>query len=867
MSGSFGVTCNWAKIGLLLLLLSILGCNTLKKVGEDELLLTKNTILVDEKKVTNSEIKGLIAQKPNSNVLGYPLKLNLYNLAKENPDSLFQDWLHRKGKREKRLNNLLSQKQVNRLRESFLVKGYSEFLKRIGEPPVIIDTSATNKSLNKLKAYYNSKGYFNSTGEYQIVDGKRKRKASIEYNITLNKPYIVDTIQKNITSPELDSIYDNASKQSLVKKGEQFDLDKFTLERERLTTLFRNSGIYNFQESSINYDILRDTTLASDDQLMDVQLNIKKFRSTNDSTDSNMTYKVARHKQINIYADYNINGATDTLKRIQHENYNIYYSGKLKYRAKALTDAIFFEKDSIYRDLDRIRTYRQITNLNTFKYPNIEFLPDSTQTQLETNIYLAAKPKYSLNLNFDVTHSNIQQVGTAFSASVITRNVFGGAETLNISARGSIGLLSDASLSEETFTSELGGDINITFPRIWLPFNTEKIIPYYMLPQSRLSAGTNFQRNIGLDKQSLNSILSYNWSPTTRLKNNIELLNVEFVRNVNPNNFYNVYRNTFANLDNIADNIEDYIESNPRYASFFETVKNPLDSIRLNIPDGANDFAQDALNNEIPELSPDQLDEVNSIEERRRRLTENNLIFASNFTHIKNSKSGINDLDFYQYRIKLESAGAMLSLLTNVIPFNKNPNGQNLVFGVPYSQYVKTEFDYIRHWSIGGGQVIAFRSFSGLAIPYGNSDNVPFVRSYFAGGSNDNRAWNAYELGPGSTDNINDFNEANLKLALNIEYRFPIAGDVKGALFADAGNIWNVFDNENNPDAIFNGFSSLGDIALGTGLGLRYDFTYFVFRLDVGFKTYNPAKIKSDRWFDGYNFKKAVFNIGINYPF
>ncbi|WP_421813706.1 BamA/TamA family outer membrane protein [Flagellimonas sp.] len=860
MNGSFGVTCDWAKIGLLLLLLSILGCNTLKKVEEDELLLTKNTILVDDEKVNSSEVKGLIRQKPNSSILGYPLKLNLYNLAKENPDSSFQDWLHRKEKREKRLNNLLSEKQVNRLGESFFVKGLSEFLKNIGEQPVIIDTAETSKSINKLKAYYNSKGYFNNTGEYQIINGNKNRKASIEYSITLNQPYIIDTLQKNISSPELDSIYAIAANKSFVKEGDQFDLGKFTQERERLTNLFRNSGVYNFQESSINYDILRDTTISADDKLMDVQLNINKFRSTSTSTDSINPYKVARHKEINIYADYEINGDTDTLQRETYENYNIYYSGKLRYRPKALADAIFFEKDSIYRDLDRIRTYRQITNLNTFKYPNIEFIPDSTQTGLETNIYLAAKSKYSLNLNFDVTHSNIQQIGTAFSASVITRNVFGGAETLNISARGSIGLLSDASLSDENFTSELGGDINITFPRIWLPFNTERIIPYYMLPQSRLSAGTNFQRNIGLDKQSLNSVLSYNWSPSTRLKNNIELLNVEFVRNVNPDNFYNVYRNTFSNLDDIADDFQD----DPQNASYFDDLD--TDDPTLSIPDGANSFANDVLNGTLT-VDNDQFDEVNSIEERRQRLTENNLIFATNFAHTKNSKSGINDLDFYQYRIKLESAGGMLSLLTNVIPYNENDNGQYLVFGVPYSQYVKTEFDYIRHWSIGGGQVIAFRSFSGIAIPYGNSDNIPFVRSYFAGGSNDNRAWNAYELGPGSTDNINDFNEANLKLALNLEYRFPIAGNVKGALFADAGNIWNVFDNETNPDAIFSGFASLGDIALGTGAGLRYDFTYFVFRLDVGFKTYNPAKVGSDRWFDGYNFKRAVFNIGINYPF
>ncbi|WP_097046257.1 BamA/TamA family outer membrane protein [Flagellimonas pacifica] len=863
MKGSLGLMCNWAKIRLLLLMLTMVGCNTLKKVGDDELLLTKNSIFTDGEKIKNEDIKSLIAQKPNSTLLGYPLRLNLYNLAKENPDSSFQNWLHRKEKREKRLNNLLSQKQVNRLRESFIVKGASDFLKRIGEAPMIIDTSLTQKSVNRLKAYYNSKGYFNNTGAYNIVKGKRKKRGKIEYNINLEKPFFIDTIQKNISSPELDSIYNRAIEQSLVKTGDQFDLAKFNNERERLTTLFRNSGVYNFQESSINYDILRDTIKLADDQSMDVQLNIQKPRSVNDSSSVGNDYKIFRFKKVNIYADYKIGWAKDSLKSIDHENYTIYYYDKLKYKPEALTDAIFFEKDSIYRDLDRIRTYRQVTNLNTFKYPSII---DSLvgNNKLISSIYLTPRPKFSLNLDFDVTHSNIQQVGTAFSASVITRNVFGGAETLNISARGSVGLLNgrNITIGGDTFTSEIGGDVNITFPRIWFPLNTEKIIPHYMLPQSRFLVGTNFQKNIGLDKQSFNTVLSYNWNPSNSLRNNIELMNVEFVRNVNPDNFYNQYQNTFARLDEIANNFQD----DPQYASFFEETGNTEDPLQLSIPTGANDFAKAVLDNEIP-TDQQQRADVNSIEERRQRLTENNLIFASNYTFSKNSKVDINDNDFYQFRMKLESAGNLLSLLEDVVPYNKNDNDQLLVFGVPFSQYFKTEFDFIRHWEVSNSKVLAFRSFLGLAVPYGNSESIPFVRSYFAGGSNDNRAWNAYELGPGKTSNINDFNEANLKLALNLEYRFPIAGDVKGAFFADAGNIWNVFDNEDNPDAIFSGFNSLSDIALGTGFGLRYDFTYFVFRLDIGFKTYNPAEEAAKRWFRQYNFKNAGFNIGINYPF
>ncbi len=804
------------KVGVLGLIWAVSGCHTLKKVAQEEWLLTENSLYVDNEKVTDNTIRSLILQKPNSRVLGYPLRLQLYNLARKE----------------------------------------GKLLARIGEAPTILDTALIKRSVERLEAYYDSKGYFNNSGDYTVETNSRKRTAKVVYNIALQKPYIIDTVTRSISIPVLDSLYSTAAHSSLVKPNEPFDLAQFNLERERLTKLFRNAGVYNFQESSIAYDILRDTTRIANDQHIAVQLNIQNPIRFEDNNDIRDNYAVHRFKNINIYADYDANDSTDTLKSIVYDNYTIFYNHKLRYRPKALTNAIFFEKDSVYRDVDRTRTYKQLTNLNTFEYPNLQLIPDTTRAVLTSNIYLKRKPKYALNLNFDVTHSNIQQVGTALGVTAVTRNVFGGAETLNISARGAIGLLSDAYLSDRAFTSELGGNINIIFPRIWFPLNTEKIIPYYMLPQSRFSAGTNFQRNIGLDKQSLSTIFSYSWSATPKVKHNIELLNVEFVRNLNPGNFFNVYQNTYDNLNSIANNFED----TPGFERFYDG------NFDLIIPQGADAFIA-AVTAPGFQVSQDTLALVRSIEERRERLTENNLIFASNYTYTKNSKTSIGDADFYQYRIKVESAGNFLSLIDKVAPYEQNDEEQLLLFGIPFSQYLKTELNFIRHWQIVPAHVIAFRSFMGLAVPYGNSDNIPFVRSYFAGGSNDNRAWNAYELGPGRTDNIDDFNEANLKLAFNLEYRFPIAGDIKGALFADAGNIWNVFDNEENPDAIFHGFSSLADIALGTGLGLRYDFTYLVFRLDLGFKTYNPAEVPGNRWFRSYSFRDAVLNIGINYPF
>ena len=165
-----------AKIGLILVGLSFFSCNSLKRVEPDELLLTDFEIYADSVKTSNSDVESLVSQKPNSKVLGIPLKLHVYNLAKPNPDSAYQDWLYRKEKRYDRLEALLSEKQVERLGESFFVSGLSNGLKRAGEAPVVVDSSLTQKSLDRIRAYYNTKGYFNNTGSAR-VDTVRETKS------------------------------------------------------------------------------------------------------------------------------------------------------------------------------------------------------------------------------------------------------------------------------------------------------------------------------------------------------------------------------------------------------------------------------------------------------------------------------------------------------------------------------------------------------------------------------------------------------------------------------------------------------------------------------------------------------------------
>ena len=257
----------------------------------------------------------------------------------------------------------------------------------------------------------------------------------------------------------------------------------------------------------------------------------------------------------------------------------------------------------------------------------------------------------------------------------------------------------------------------------------------------------------------------------------------------------------------------------------------------------------------------------NTLKERYDRLTANNLILGSSLSLNTNSQESIFDENFYKFRWKIDLIGNILRLFLKSINANQNETNYYTLGGVSPSQYIKTEIDYIKHWSLGRERIFAFHAFTGIAIPYGNSSNVPFARSYFSGGSNDNRAWRAYELGPGSSNNINEFNEANFKLAFNLEYRFPISGPLNGGLFIDIGNIWNLWDNVNDTALSFSGLKDLNELAIGSGFGLRYDLDFFVFRFDTGFKTYNPALSVGQRWWSEFNLRNAVLNIGINYPF
>ncbi len=843
------------KISIFLgLIFLIVSCDAVKNVPQDKYLLTKNTVITDSLVSKDLKVKSLLFQQPNKKVLGIPFSLHFYNLAKPQPDTTFQNWLYKKPNREKRMIAIYSKKQLDNIANNYIA--FNRWIQKTGNQPTIIDPKIIKKTTKILERYFASFGWFNTDVDYTIEYQENKR-AAITYYINRHKPYNIGNISDSISSPVVDSLYQISKKDTFIQEGKQYASNDFNNERDRINDLFRNSGLFYFDQSYLNFE----ADSVNTNHKVDIIYKIPDRKIRKNDTIRTEPFKIHHISDVRIITDYNYKNRNLKIQDSAYFNgFHLYSYEKLKFFPKSITDAIAIKPGEIFKDRERSLTYKQISDLKIFKYPKISYTEDpkdSTGTGLIATVLLTPRKKYSLGVDFDAFTSTIQQFGIGFKASFTIRNVFKRAEILEISAKGRIGSSKDAGDSNSSFfnNSDVGADMKLSFPRIIFPIKSEKFIPKYMSPYTSATVGFTNQNNIGLDRQNINLIYNYRWKPKKARTNQLDLVNIQFVRNLNPENYYHVYTSSYNSLNQIA------IDTNYEF-------ENNTEPLQLGIPEETNDFILLALSdNGDLDISTKQQQEVLSIAERQKRLSENNLIFTTNYTWTLDTRENVNDNIFYRVRWKVESAGALLKGIASTFDLDKDEFGDYIIGDVAFSQYIKVEAEYIKHWDFSKNNIVAFRSFAGIAIPYGNSNNIPFTRSYFAGGANDNRGWQAYDLGPGSSGGILDFNEANFKLAFNGEYRFKLFGSFNGALFVDAGNIWNTLDNITDPAYTFTSFSDLKDIAIGSGFGLRYDFGFFVFRLDLGFKTYDPAYIEGERWFKDYNFGNAVYNIGINYPF
>lgn len=821
------------KLAIYLLLLFFLGaCSTTKHVPENEQLLSKNIVYIDSLKKSESKLSSLLLQKPNARALGLPMSLYFYNIGNPKGSQDVAEWKENHPKLYNTFKDLFSEKQSISVAKTFI--DFNNWFLNNGQAPVIINDLKTKKTVKNLKTYYQTEGYFRAK-----VSSKRDtvghKKGTITYNIQKGKPSFLDSIYATIKSPVLDSLYKRTLKSSFLKTGEQYKNENFIQEANRLVKLYRNKGVYHFSENNI----LFEPDSLGDYQKINVEVSISDRLLEKNGQYINKPFKIQKIKKVTVFTDYLYNLRNEIHKdSTKYQGVNFYAHNKLRYNPKYLSQSIFIKPNQVYTDSLRALTRKHLRGLKNFKSTSIVY-KELNDDELEASIFLTPIEKYTLGVNTELSRSNIRNFDISTEFSLTNRNTFKGAEIFQLSVSG--GYFN----SRNGPGWEVGANLSLEVPRFMAPFGLHKLVPKTMFPRTRFFTGMSIQKNIALDKQNITAGIDYKWQYNKRKNIHLELFNTQYIRNLNVDNYFNIYSSEYNKLNEVAQtyyNDNNYVLGAPNEAISF------MNKIALD-----NNFRE---NNS--ELYTTNINVLN----RYRIITSDFLIPVIAYNYTYNNKENLSDNDYSYFRVRVANSGNIMGLLSN----QANTNGKKTVFKIPIAQYFKTDFEYKKFWNLSQGSVLAHRTFLGAIIPY-NQSNIPFSKSYFAGGSNDIRAWKTYDLGPGRRQPGLEYNIGSLKFLSSFEYRFDVVGSLKSALFVDAGNIWDITNSSFvESGAKLNNLKSITDMAVGAGVGLRYDLKFLVARFDVGFKVREPYLTK-DRWFKHFNFSNAVYNIGINYPF
>lgn len=812
-------------------MLLLAACNPTKKLKDGEYLLLRNTVIDKDTDVDKSDIESYIKQKPNRKILlAFRFHLWLYNQVDENKvrrkrilyDSKMQEKNMKrkaKGKKPKTKNRQL----------------FGEWLMNIGEAPVIYDSLLTYKSAKQIKSLLNNKGYFVSSVKDSVYFKRRKR-AKVYYQIKASAPYKFNDIQYDIEDNLLQYYVFADSSNTLIKRGNNYDVDILQKERERITTELSNNGYYFFTKDYVHYEV--DTNIGN--RKVNITLGVKNFASKySDYSDSIIESPHQRYYINNVYIQTDFvskkrDGESKDTLRV--EDFIFLSHDKLNYKPKLVLNAIFLRKGELYQLKNAEDTYKKLAELRAFRSINVSFKKVKGE-YLDCYIQMAPVLKQSYTIETEGTNTG-GNLGISGSMVYQNRNLFKGAEILEIRLKGGVEAqrvnnqnsnqfndLTDLSRPAQQFnTIEVIPEVNLYIPRFLVPFRIKT--SKRSSPKTILTSSYSFQRRPDFTREITNLSFGYSWRETLTKRHTISPLVANLVK-VN-------LSSSFEN--NLFNNIRDlYI--------------------------------------------------INSY--------SNHVSTSTRYTFTFNEQDIKKDQNFKFFRLNAESSGNILRgiyELTNQMQpatFTEDSLGRFNFLGIPFSQYLRIDGDFRYYYNSNEINKVVFRIAAGIGKPLRNFPSLPFERSFFSGGANGIRAWQSRSLGPGSYSDSGEFTFDQLgdgQLEANVEYRFKMLKVIHGAIFVDAGNVWLKEPNAARPGGEFKFDRFYKEIAVGSGVGLRADFSFFVIRFDLGVKVRDPQfsenkrwvikNLFNDTWKDDYRlshndrkYSFLAFNIGIGYPF
>lgn len=768
-------------------------CAASRHVPEGESVLNRVRIETDkaaprEERIQRNELEGYVMQTPARRFLGLNLPVWVYNMA--NPDKS---------------------------------NGWNNFLRKLGNQPVVHDSLRTAMSASNMEQYVRSRGYFDASASF-ATEQKRRRNINVGYSVVQGEPYRIGSITHDFRDKFLEQVMAPDSAQTLLRTGDIFDFTRLDNERIRISNILRDRGYYNFSVDNISY--LADT--LSGDRNIDLTIVVKQHISGFDEKGDpiEVNNAIYRIRNIYVFTDYETARMagdpekTHLLDTVSYNGLNIIALGRPTVRPATLRRAITLYPEYIYSYSDVQRVYDNIIRLGYFKSVSILFsevrepeesyvtiIGDGGETGQHTRekyldcfVFCTPGLLQSYSVDLEATSSS-GFFGLKSSLNYQNRNLFRGSEQFNIGISGGYEFMKASQLRD---SYEIGVSSSLHMPRFLTPFPIDRAHKIAR-PQTRVEFSVNTQNRSKYRRTISSGRWGYSWARGRHKTLLFRPLDVSIVK-------------------------MGYIDQ-----EFYDSITNP--------------YLQDSY--------------------------ESQMIagFSGAFVYNNNAYSRRGSL--LMLRINWETSGNLLYGLSKGLGLSHNSSGQYTLLGIPYSQYVRADMSLSNNIPIAVSRDMCFvyRLYSGLAFSYGNSTAVPNTRLFSSGGANSMRGWAVRTLGQGNMPEISDSDYpaqmGNVKLELNAEIRFPMWKALRGALFFDMGNIWLLGNMASVSDeaGVFYFDKFYRQLGLNTGFGLRLDLNIAILRLDWGVQLHNPNRPAGDRWIKKFRYSDTAFSFGIGYPF
>ncbi|WP_238784826.1 translocation and assembly module lipoprotein TamL [Blattabacterium cuenoti] len=807
-----------------------MSCHLTKKVPKEKYLLTKNIFIINEKKVHFSNLENYVKQKPNKKILNlFPVRLMMYNFSHPDLEEVFSSFfsIPKEHRNKKVLNHLLKRIPINKYSTKRIY--WNWFLFKNGEKPIIIDYNLIKDSIQNLNSYFYSKGFLDVHTDFSLlIEKENEKKGKIIYNIYTGNPYFINSIIYKFPEKELKDIYLNELNSSLIKEGKQYNETHLILEIERMKKMYEDHGYYNFDISDVKFRI--DPSIEN--QKINLYMEINKV---NTSTN--------KHPPNNKHRKYFFNEIVIRIN--QEENHSIFYNGykffipkNKKFNPKMITDILTIIPGSLYKKKDILSTQQNIYSLHNFNIDQFkieEKIDNKKNSLLNVEIFLSTLKDHELKFHIENSISNKMDIGIHPGVTLLSRNILkkNGAN-LMLSIKGNFTFSKKEFLNMSQFS--LQG--KLIYPSYISSF-IEKKKTLYRLPNSIIFQ-IDIQKNMGIRRIHLSNVLNYEWKDNSYRKHKIRITNFQLVKNIKQEENYHNEDIIFPEKEIL------YCKKEDKNPSIFFDQRNPI--------------------------NPIQTKKIKKTFEEYVKMKRENLLFMEDYfinsiiyNYEMNQTLDNRKRNPFVLRENIEISGNILSPLFRKTSFIKKKWKWN---NIPSYSFFKYDLSFKRFCYLAKYHTLVSKLFFGIIFTY---EKLPFEKSYFLGESEEFRTWDSFYTKIIQPEKKKIFFDntsfSQNKILLVHEYRYEILSNLIAVIFLDIGNIWFLDKKNSKEIGNFKWNSFYKELTLGGGTGFRYDLKFFIFRIDLAYKFYDPYQKEGKKWIIHHlKIQEPLMNFGIHSP-